>query len=167
MLKELDPLVDQLQMVRRNLWEAVEKLSIEQLVQKMAGGEWSIKDALAHLAANEALMTDILESIANGTEPPASGYDTDPINAEQVAKAEDKTVAQVWQDLDESRRRLMMFLQTLTPEQIEWRGSHPLQGMLNVREFLVLIYSHEATHGREIIEWARRLQKASEAAWPK
>ena len=164
MLKELDPLVDQLQMVRRNLWEAVEKLSIEQLVQKMPGGEWSIKDALAHLSANEALMSDVLESIANGTEPPASGYDTDSINAEQVAEAESKTVAQVWQDLDESRRQLSIFLQRLTPEQIERRGSHPVQGMLNVREFLVLIYSHEATHGREIIEWTRRLKKTSDAA---
>lgn len=164
MLRELEPLVDQLQMVRRNLWEAVEKLSIEQLVQTMPGGKWSIKNALAHLAANEALMTDVLESIANDTEPPVNEYDTDPINAEQVAQAEGESVAQIWQHLDESRSWLLKFLSTVTPAQVERRGSHPAQGMLNVREFLALIYSHEATHAREIIEWARHLKKRSEAA---
>jgi hypothetical protein len=161
MLKELQPLVEQLRMTRRNLWEVVEGLSIEQLLEKMPGSDWSIKDALAHLAANEALMTDILRSIANGGDANVTEFDSDEINAQQVAEAKDKSLAEGWRELDRNRRELFTLLEHLTPKELERYGTHQYQGMMNVKEFLVVIYSHEETHCREITDQARRFRKAS------
>ncbi len=165
MLKEIEPLADQLEMVRRELWNTVEGLTIEQLLEPFPDREWSIKDALAQLAANESLMTDVLRSIATGSRSPlADDFDNDRFMAEAAARCRDKTLLEVWQDLEESRRKLLTLLESLSPVQLERRGSHPSQGMLSVKEFLAVIYSHEASLVRAIVEQARRLRKASEPA---
>ncbi len=161
MLKELEPAVDQLNMTRQTLRTSLQGLSEAQLQVKIPGSDWSIKDTLAHLAENEALMIEALVNIASGRDEPEREFDNDAINAEQVARGKNKTTAQVWQELDENRAALLGFLDSLTPEQLERRGSHPYEGMMNVREFLVVIYTHEATHSRDIIEWARHLRRES------
>ncbi len=165
MLKQIEPLADQLAMLRQELWGTVEGLTVEQLLEPFTDRAWSIKDALAQLAANEALMTDVLRSIATGAPSPlADDFDNDRFMADAAAKCKDKTLAEVWQDLEESRQKLFTLLEELTPAQLERRGSHPSQGMLTVREFLAVIYSHEASLVRAIVEQARRMRKASEPA---
>ncbi len=159
MLKELEPSVDQLQMVRQSLLEALRGLTPEQLSRKMPDSEWSIKDALAHLAGNETLLTQVLMNIASGSDESEVEFDSDAVNAQQVERAKQLSAEQVIQELAENRNDLLQFLDSLTPEQVERRGSHLYEGMLDVREFLVVLYSHEATHGREIVEWARQLLK--------
>ncbi len=157
MLKELEPIVDQLSMPRRMLREALAGLSDERLQEKMPGYDWSIRDAMAHLAGNEALMTGVLVDIATGRDESEREFDNEAENAAQVARGKHKTVAELWAELEDTRGKLLEFLNGLTPEQLERRGSHPYQGMMNVREFLVVLYTHEATHVRDMVEWARRL----------
>ncbi len=161
MLKVLEPIVDQLSMPRRMLREALAGLRDEQLLEKMPGYDWSIKDALAHLAGNEALMTGVLVSIATARDESEREFDNEAENAEQVARGRNKTVAEIWRELDETRRALLAFLDTLTPAQLERHGAHPYQGKMDVREFLVVLYTHEATHVRDMVEWARQLRKAN------
>ncbi len=161
MLKQLEPIVDQLNIPRRMLREALAGLSDEQLQEKIPGYDWSIKDALAHLAGNEALMTEALVTIATGRDVPEREFDNEAENAAQVARGKSKTSAELWRELDETRRFLINFLDTLTPAQLERHGAHPYQGKMNVREFLVVLYTHEATHARDIVEWAQQLRKAN------
>ncbi len=161
MLKELELIVDQLNMPRRMLRQALMGLSDEQLQDKMPGYEWSIKDALAHLAGNEALMTQVLVNIATGQDESEREFDNEAENAAQVARGKRETVAEIWRELDENRRKLLEFLDSLTPAQLERHGAHPYQGKMNVREFLVVLYTHEATHVRDMVEWAQQLRKAS------
>ncbi len=52
MLKELEPLADQLRMIRQELLEMLDRLDPEQLRVPFPGQTWSIRDALAHIAAN-------------------------------------------------------------------------------------------------------------------
>lgn len=158
MLKKLELTVDLLALTRRTLRQALEGLTPAQLELKMPGEDWSIKDALAHLAGNEALMLRALESIVVGSTQSEQGFDNEAQNRAQVERGRTLTLAQIWQELDANRRRLLDFLNGLTPEQIERRGTHPYQGMMTVREFLGIIYSHEQTHVREMVEWARRLR---------
>ncbi len=162
MLKELDALCDMLDMTRRNLKRAVEGLMPEQYDMLMPHETWSIKDALAHLAGNEALMTDALEAIANGGGMSEREFDNEAENRKQVARGRTLTVAQVWAELDANRQRLLDFLDHLTPEQLARRGTHPYQGMMTVKEFMTVLYAHDETHTREIVEWARHLKNTED-----
>ncbi len=159
MLKELEPIVDQLELNRATLHEALEGTSPEQLEHRMPGSEWSIKDALAHLAANEAILTEVIVNIAIGSDETEREFDSDAINAQQVERGRALTFEQVWRELEENRHKLLRFLNSLTPAQLQRRGSHPYEGMMNVREFLVVLYSHEREHVQEIVEAARQLKQ--------
>ena len=160
MLKELDPLADPLRMIRAELLETLDRLTPEQLRVPFPGRDWAIRDALAHLAANESLMTDVLASIANETASPLPpDFDNDRFNAETVARAKSSSAAELRGALEASRSKLFNVLESLTPGQLERRGSHPLQGWLTVKEFLVVMYAHETVHVREIVEHARQILK--------
>ncbi len=163
MLQELEPFVDMLSISRRNLWRAIESLPPDELLLRMPRSEWSIKDALAHLAGNEALMTKALQNIATGSQESEREFDNEAENRAQVARGRQKSLDQVLHDLEESRRRLLELLDGLTREQLERRGNHPYQGQMTVREFLAVIYTHEETHTREIVEWARQLKKKKDS----
>ena len=158
MIKELQPIADQLAASRTQLFHAIEGLSDELLRVPFPGREWSIKDTLAHLAANEALMTELAEGIARGksTHLPKD-FDNDRFNAESVAARRDRSVRQVLEELVRSRQRLFKFLGDVKSDQLLRRGTHPLQGELTLREFLVVMYAHGVTHTREIEEQVRRL----------
>ena len=109
MLKELEAIVDQLSVPRRMLREALAGLTDEQLQEKMPGYDWSIKDALAHLAGNEVLMTRVLVSIATGRNESEREFDNEAENREQVARGKHMTTAEIWRELDENRHQLFGF----------------------------------------------------------
>ncbi len=160
MIKELQPIADQLGASRSQLLRVVERLSDEALRAPFPGRDWSIKDTLAHLAANEALMTELAEGIATGkrTHLP-SNFDNDRFNAESVAARRDLSVRQILDELARSRRKLFEFLGHVKSSELLRRGTHPLQGELTLREFLAVMYAHGVTHTREIEEQARRLKR--------
>ena len=53
----------------------------------------------------------------------------------------------------------MTFLQNLTQEQLDLCGQHPLYGEVTLKELLVIIYSHETTHAKEISAKIRESKK--------
>jgi hypothetical protein len=109
-------------------------------------------------------MTDLLRCIATGAPSPLpADFDPQAYDREGVEKSRNKTFAEVWHDLDASGEQLFALLESLMPEQLERRGEHPLQGMLTVKEFLVIMYSHEITHVRGIMRQARRLRRTAAA----
>lgn len=165
MLKELRSLTDQLELTRDNLREAISGLTDAQQLEPIPGGDWSTKDVVAHIAGNEWLLTTILIAAVREESPPIPrDFDNDRFNAETVEKARAKSIEQVWTELEASRRRLIEFLDTVTPQQLERCGRHPLQGDLTVKEFMVVMYAHEETHCREVIQQARRLRKLANNA---
>lgn len=162
MLHELEPQVDLLDMTRRNLRRAVEGLTPEQMQVPLPHQTWSIKDVMAHLAGNENLLIDALQTIATGQGADEREFDNEAENRRQVARGRTLTVPQVWEELNASRARLLEFLDKLTPEQLKRRGTHPYQGMMTVREFMTVLYAHDETHTREIVEWARHLKSSKD-----
>lgn len=159
MIKDLEALASRLERSRSHIYNCIAGLSEAQLQEPSPGGNWSIHDSLAHLAANEELMTDLAYGIATG-ESTSMGedFDNDRYNAESVAQRRDKVTGQILDELHDSRERLETLLDKVTPDQLTRRGEHPLQGWLNLKEFLVVMLAHEVTHGREIEEQVRRIK---------
>lgn len=162
MIKELQAIAGALKESRAQLWRSIAGLTLEQSRIPFPRGEWSIHDALAHLAANEGLMTGLAHSIATGEQGTLlADFDNDRFNAESVTARRGKTMDDLFDELGESRARLFDVLEAVTPDQLEHRGTHPLQGDLTLKELLVVMHAHETTHAREIAEHARRVMAKS------
>jgi uncharacterized protein (TIGR03083 family) len=159
MIKDLEALASRLERSRSHIYNIIAGLSEAQLSEPSPGGNWSIHDMLAHLAANEELMTDLAYGIATG-ESTSMGedFDNDRYNAESVAQRREKATSEILDELHDSRERLETLLDKVTPDQLTRRGEHPLQGWLNLKEFLVVMLAHEVTHGREMEEQTRRIK---------
>lgn len=160
MLKELESLLAQYARSRETLIKAVAFLNDTQLQVLFPDRSWSIHDTLAHLATNEALMLDLLEAIAEGTQSalPAD-FDNQHFNDEQVARRKAETTPALLADLEANYARLVAFLETLTPEKLNRRGIHPAAGDANVKEFFLAMYAHHEIHCRDVVEQARRCKK--------
>ncbi len=160
MLRELEPLLAQYARSRDVLLKATSGLTEAQVDECLPGREWSIKDTCIHIVANEALMEKLLQDIAQGTTSalPAD-FDNEKFNQETVAAGRAKSLAQLRDELDASYRNLIGLLETMTPEMLMRRGTHPAAGDSDVKEFLLAMYAHHEVHCRDVVEQARRLKK--------
>lgn len=161
MLKELEPLVSQYARSRDVLFKSIAGLTDAQLDECIPGRDWSIKDTLIHIAANEAIMTKLLADIAHGGPSSLSeDFDNQKYNDETVAAGRTKSIAQIQADLDASYRSLIAVLETITLEELTYMGTHPAAGHTTVKEFFLAMYAHHEMHCRDVVEQARRLKKS-------
>lgn len=160
MLRDLEPLISQYARSRDVLFKSIEGLAPEQTDECFPGRDWSIKDTLIHIAANEKLMVKLLRDIVDGTNNALpSDFDNQKYNEETVAAGRSKSMEQIHTALDESYRQLIMVLETVTPELLHRRGSHPAAGDTDVKEFFLAMYAHHEMHCRDVVEQARRVRK--------
>lgn len=160
MLKEMAPLVSQYARSREALFKCLEGLNDVQVDECLPGRDWSVKDTLIHLAANEALMTALLCDIADGdTNSLPADFDNQKFNEETVAAGRAKSIEQLRADLDERYKFLISVLETVTVENLKRRGTHPAGGDTNVKEFFLAMYAHHEMHCRDVVEQSRRLKK--------
>jgi hypothetical protein len=162
MLKELEPLAAQYARSRETLYKCLDQLSAAQAEELLPDRDWSIKDTLIHLVTNETLMTALLRDIEDGdANSLPDDFDNQKFNDESVAAGRAKSVAELRAELDASYNNLLAVLETVTPETITRRGTHPAAGDSDVKEFLVAMYAHHEVHCRDVVEQTRRLKKVS------
>ncbi len=151
MLKELEPIASKLSEANSILVRTLGALTEEQAAQVHVTPEWSVKDAAAHLAGAKRGMFGMAQRMAKGDDPQLPpDYNNDTYNARQVAKRQEKSLAEVRAELDTTHAELTAFLQNLTQEQLDFCGQHPIYGEIKLKDLLVIIYSHETTHTNEI-----------------
>ncbi|MBI5652008.1 MAG: DinB family protein [Chloroflexi bacterium] len=160
MLKDLEPIASKLNEVHTVLMRALESLTEDQAAQITVNPEWSIKDQVAHLAGANRGMFGIAQRSAQGQMPKLpDGYNNDTFNARQVAKRKEQTLAQVRVELEATRAEMLAFLESVTPAQLDLVGEHPLYGEIKLKDLLVIIYSHETQHCKEIADAMRAAKK--------
>ncbi len=151
MLKELESIVSKLHEARSILHRTMNGLTDEQASKIMVTPEWSVKDEIAHLAGAERGMLGIAQRMAQGEDPQLPpDYNNDTFNARQVAKRKERSLTDIRTELDATHDELIQFLENLTQAQLDLCGQHPLYGEVELKELLVIIYSHETTHTNEI-----------------
>jgi uncharacterized protein (TIGR03083 family) len=160
MHKDLESIASKLNEAHTVLMRALDALSDEQAAQITVNPEWSIKDQVAHLAGANRGMFGIAQRSAQGLAPKLpDGYNNDTFNARQVAKRKEQTLAQIRAELETTRAEMMAFLETVTPAQVDLVGEHPLFGEIKLKDLLVIIYSHETQHCKEIADAMRAAKK--------
>jgi hypothetical protein len=95
-------LIAAIHLERGRLEETLARLTHTQMLLPGVDGEWSVKDALAHISTWERWMIAWTESLLRGEKPATpEPWDVDTMNAETYARVKDLTLGEV---LDESRQ---------------------------------------------------------------
>src|SRR5262245_61816790 len=104
-------ILEELAHTRATLLDALAGLDEAALDRKGVVGEWSIKNALAHIAAWESLVVQMLPArLATGKTPDelvARAQDEDRFNAEEVAEREELTPSEQLIELERIREALL------------------------------------------------------------
>ncbi|NWJ48370.1 MAG: DinB family protein [Chloroflexi bacterium] len=137
---------------RRDLVDTIKNLTDEQLKLPTANPGWTIYDMLCHITGAEGGMEIIAQRILSGEQTMVEGFDINRFNAGQVKKRQGKLVADMIEELNQSRARMMAVLDSATDEQLSLRGQHPAAGEIDLYGLYVVIYRHERDHTENIKE---------------
>lgn len=159
MLKELEPIAAKLNEACAMMTRTLDQLTEDQATTLMVTPDWSVKDAIAHLIGAKRGMTRMAQRFVAGENPQLpEDYNNDYYNARQVAKRKALSFAELRAELDAAHQELLAFLESVTPQQLELRGEHPIAGEIPLKDLLVVIYSHETSHCKEINDKIRELK---------
>jgi hypothetical protein len=120
-----------------------------QLTEPGVTGDWSVKDILAHVTTWEEEALKHLPLIAKGGRPPRYSVTyggIDAFNAQIMAPKRSLLLAEVLQQLDETHRRLIDYIQSAPEEQFT-------QETRFRRRLRLDTYSHYPLHTKMIREW--------------
>lgn len=133
------------------LTRALDGLTEEDATRVGLNAEWSVRDALAHVAAWEIEGARVIGDIRRGAAPP--NFDKEAIhgfNAAAVAERRGRTFAEVRAEFDASRTRLTELLDSMPDELDETSREYKLA------EILAVI--HPTHHAAQIEEWKKRIR---------
>lgn len=113
----VDTLLDRVRTSRADLDAALARLTEEQFIAPGAGGDWSAKDALAHVAAWEqgiaALLQHESRGAAMGIEGDTSTMDIDTINRQLYELHRERPASEVLAMAREAHERAVAVISTL------------------------------------------------------
>jgi hypothetical protein len=146
----MDDILEELSRTRAALLDTIAGLDEGALERKGVIGDWSIKNALAHIAAWEAWVVQALPArLASGETPAelrARIEDEDRYNAEEVGEREELTAAEQLMELERTRAALLDELRGLDAATWERRGPWSTwQGTL-AEHLRASIIEHEQEH---------------------
>ena len=158
-------IMDKQQLLKRleTVWTALKEsytgLSDAQLLEPGVMGDWSVKEILAHVTIWEEEALKYLPKVSNGEKPPRyvqyGGIDA--FNAQMIEQKRSLALSEVLSQLDETHRRLINYLQSVSEE--HFRGETRFRHRLRLDT-----YSHYPLHARAIQEWQERVLKSGKSS---
>ncbi|MCL4295814.1 MAG: maleylpyruvate isomerase N-terminal domain-containing protein [Anaerolineae bacterium] len=127
-------------------------LSDSQLTEPGVAGDWSVKDILAHVTTWEEEALKYLPLIVKGGRPPRYSVKyggIDAFNAQMTEQKRGLSLAEVLDQLDETHRRLIAYIQSVPEEQ--FTRETPFRHRLRLDT-----YSHYPIHTKMIRAWRER-----------
>jgi uncharacterized damage-inducible protein DinB len=154
-MKTKREILQELEQARADLLASIKDLSPDAMRRPGAVGIWSVKDALAHVAAWEAELVTALNQIENGQVPGILDIeDIDEWNEEQYRENVRRPLDAIRDDLAGVHKMLLRMLgdmdeKTLTDNRkFRWMEGEPL--LFLVEENATL---HEQEHAGDIRRW--------------
>jgi hypothetical protein len=145
---------------RRALEKVLARLTHARMLLPGVDGEWSVKDALAHISAWERNMLRWTGSLLAG-QPPATPdpWDVERINAGIYAQIKDQPLAEVLEEFRESYRAALALAESLTEAQLqtEYPNTWPM-GPLWLGVAANMNY-HYREHRLDIEKWMEKNKK--------
>jgi len=131
-------------------------LSEQQMLENGVTDDWSVKDILAHVSWWEQEALKHLPHILQGFRPPRYSVlygGIDAFNAQMTGSKRDLTLSEVQQELDETHRRLVAYIQSV-PEELFTSDTRFR------RRLRLDTYGHYPIHTQAIHNWREMAGKA-------
>lgn len=115
-------------------------------------GSWTVIQTLMHLStAERGQLAGAKRTLAGkGTARLPEGFDLDVWNVRQVEKRKDLTRQQMIDEMIESRKQALAWLETLREEDFAISGQHARGDTLTIEEVYYRIGDHESMHLADI-----------------
>ena len=105
---------------RRALEKTLARLTHTQMLLPGVDGEWSVKDALAHISAWERCMIDWIGSLMRAETPDIPlPWDVDRMNAATFARFKDRPLAEVLEESRDSYHAALALAESLSEEMLQ------------------------------------------------
>ena len=155
-------LVAKLEENRDMLLNLFTNLTEEQIIMAPIIGEWTIKDAVGHMAYWEQVIHDhVRESFAEGRPRPMRDDETDEIvNPREANRRKDWSWQQVRAEFVETRRALIAHVERLSEDDLALGVPSPWWGEKRTYAVGEMIESDAIGHCREHIEQIKKWQAA-------
>jgi DinB superfamily len=114
------------------------------------GSRWKVRQLPAHFLSTEVGIFRLIFSILDGGPGVPENFDIDRYNEKQVSGYRDQDVADILEKFIEQRRSNARFTSNMTPDDLQKEGRHPYLGIVQVSEFIKLLYRHNQIHQRDI-----------------
>ena len=119
-------------------------------------GVWSVKDIIAHLASYEHMLVDVLNSFLEGGPTPylekMGALGPLGFNDAEVAARQDKTIAEVLAEFNETHAQVMTLAARIPAETYRQNGALPWYGSeYDLDDFIAYtFYGHKREHSAQI-----------------
>jgi hypothetical protein len=114
------------------------------------GLEWTVQQALNHLADSDRGHNLQAMSIANGRDLIPEDFDIERYNRGMTRKTAEKTVEEARIDLADAHRKLLKWLDTLNDSALDMKGRHATLRIMTVEELLLFQSMHVRGHVDDI-----------------
>lgn len=138
----------QLTQSRQALLEAIDGLSAEQWATPVygEGQDWTVQDVVSHLVDSESGMSIHIYKIRKGRETIPADFNLNQWNAGVRERTGPASPEELHQRLDATRTRLLESLATITDDEWQLTGRHPLRGIITIEQYFETIADHERLH---------------------
>jgi hypothetical protein len=138
--------------VRREVINIFNSLTEEQLKIPTSNEGWTVYDLCCHIAGAGSGMEAIAQRILKGESSMVEGFDINRYNSGNIRRRQGKAIAELIEELNQSRARMNVILTEISEEQLDLPGEHPTVGKVTLYGLFVVIYRHERQHIQEIRE---------------
>lgn len=114
------------------------------------GGQWRIRQILAHFVAAEASLQKLIKNILDGGEGTPQGFDLNRYNESRVSRLEGSLPSDLLCQFIELRRQTAQMVAQMKPDDLKRSGRHPFLGIASLEEIIKLMYLHNQIHQRDI-----------------
>jgi hypothetical protein len=148
-----------LQFQHLSIREITADISPEALRHPVNPGKWSAFENVAHLAAYQPVFIDRLERLGRDASPAFGRYvaEDDPVFHRCLANSP----AELFALVDSDRALIRSTLDSGGETLLERTGSHPLYGLLTVRQWTEFFLLHEAHHLFTIFRLVQGLRRGT------
>jgi DinB superfamily len=114
------------------------------------GGQWRIRQILAHFVAAEASLQKLVMNIRDGGEGSPLDFDLNRFNESRVGRLEGTPPSELLSEFFELRQQTAQLVAQINPEDLQRTGRHPFLGVASLEEIIKLMYRHNQIHQRDI-----------------
>lgn len=114
------------------------------------GGQWRIRQILAHFVAAEASLQKLVKNILDGGEGTPLDFDLNRFNESRVGRLEGTLPSELLIEFFQLRQQTAQLVGQISPEDLQRTGRHPFLGVASLEEIIKLMYRHNQIHQRDI-----------------